>query len=129
MLVRLQVHISKTRASTDMPSDNDAFFANILSMFKAHFGSAAKAYWVYDGDLCPCCLMRPVDVMRYQGKEALSVNAFMYRDRGALIAYLLCGECAEHIMTHANSKPTSLHGAIEKNLAAAYLQHLNSLDA
>ena len=98
---------------------------DILDLMKAQFGDAAKAYWVYDGDLCPCCLKRKIDAMIYEGKEALSINAFMYRDRGVLIAYFLCGQCATDIMAHSKNGPTSKHKSIEENLISAYLRHLH----
>ena len=44
-----------------------------------------------------------------------------------LIAYLLCGECAQEIMTKQPKEPTSMHKAIEDNLVSAYLHYLNSL--
>ena len=97
----------------------------ILDVMKAQFGDAAKAYWVYDGDLCPCCLKRKIDEMMYEGKKALSINAFMYRERGVLIAYMLCGQCATDIMAQSKNGPTSMHKSIEANLINAYLRHLN----
>lgn len=112
-----------------MRNEKDDFFADILSTFKSHFGNAAKAFWVYDGELCPCCLTQPIDIMIYKGKKALSVNAFMYRERGVLIAYLLCGQCAESIMAQSKNGPTSMHTSIEKNLINAYLHHMDSLNA
>ena len=99
----------------------------IIDMMKAQFGRAVKAYWFYDGDLCPCCLSRPIDEMVYNDQRALSINAFMYRERGVLIAYLLCGQCAQKLMAQASKEPTSMHKAIENNLVSAYLYHVNSL--
>jgi hypothetical protein len=96
-------------------------------MMKAQFGRAVKAYWFYDGDLCPCCLSSPIDEMIFEGKKALSINAFMYRERGVLIAYLLCGQCAQEILAQSPKEPTSRHKAIENNLVSAYLHHVNSL--
>lgn len=110
-----------------MPKEKESSAEDILEMMKAHFGNAVKAYWFYDGDLCPCCMSRPVGEMMYNNEKALSVNAFMYRERGALIAYLLCGQCAEEIMEQSPKEPTSMHEAIEKNLVDAYLGYLNSL--
>jgi hypothetical protein len=98
----------------------------IVEMMKAHFGNAVKAYWFYDGDTCPCCLCNPIDEMVIEGVRALSVNAFMYRERGVLIAYLLCGECAQKLMAQKPNEPTSMHKDIEKNLVTAYLQYVNS---
>ena len=67
--------------------------------------------------------------MIYEGKEALSINAFMYRERGVLIAYLLCGQCGGDIIAQSKNGPTSMHESIEKNLINAYLRHMNSFDA
>lgn len=112
-----------------MDSERDDFFEGILDMMKAHFGNAARAFWVYDGDLCPCCRTRKIDIMDYQGKKALSINAFMYRDMGVLIGYMLCGRCANSIMAQCKNGPTSMHSSIEDNLTDAYLCYLNSQDA
>jgi hypothetical protein len=106
-----------------------AVLDTLISFGKAQFGDAVKAYWVYDGDLCPCCLKRKIDTMKYKGKEALSVNGFMYRERGVLIGYLLCGLCAGDIFQTSWKWKTQIHENIEKNLISAYLQHLASLDA
>lgn len=109
-----------------MPKETELSPENVMNMFKAQFGNAVKAYWWYDGDFCPCCLTRRIDAMIYEGKEALSINGFMYRERGVLIAYLLCGKCAEKLVAEKPTKPTSMHKAIEENLVSAYLLHLNS---
>ena len=113
-------------------ADQD-FIAAILnamvSFGKAQFGDAVKAYWVYDGKLCPCCLKRPIDVMKYKGQDALSVNGFMYRERGVLIGYLLCGLCARDIFDTARQGKTRKQDDVEKNLISAYLRYLASLGA
>ena len=99
---------------------------------KAQFGNAMKSFWLYDGDLCPGCLASPIDKIKVQGKDALSINGFMYRPRGVLIGYFLCETCANYIFKEAQKNPykqTPLHADIERNLAAAYHKHLSSLDA
>jgi len=102
-------------------------FSEILDLMKAQFGDAAKAFWVYDGDLCPGCMVNKVDLMEYEGKEALSLNFFMYRERGALIAYVLCGNCAMDVLaTPPGTVTTPRHKSIETNLIDAYLRHLRS---
>lgn len=108
------------------------FEATLDKMFaqaKAHFGSAVKGQWFYTDDACPGC-GSPIKVMKYKNKEAMSVNAFIYRPRGIMIGYLLCGRCAEHIFaaTQKNPTETPLHGIIEQNLTAAYLRHMASMD-
>lgn len=90
------------------------------------FGSAVKSRWFHDGDGCPGC-GREVKGMKFKGKNALSLNAFIFREHGVLIAYLLCGKCARHIFKEAEKNPfsqTALHTKIEKNLKQAFLKHL-----
>lgn len=110
-----------------MPEEKQYSPEDIIEMMKAQFGRAVKAYWFYDGDFCPCCLSRPIDEMMFEGKKALSINAFMYRERGVLIAYLLCGQCAQEILGQSPKEPTSMHKTIENNLVSAYLHYVNSL--
>ena len=110
-----------------MPEKKQYSPEEIIDMMKAQFGNAVKAYWFYDGDFCPCCLSHLIDEMMFEGKKALSINAFMYRERGVLIAYLLCGKCAQEILAQSPMQPTSKHKAIENNLVSAYLRYMNSL--
>jgi len=94
---------------------------------KAQFGSAVKTFWFYDGDICPACSQRAIDTMKIKGKEALSLNAFINRKDGTLIGYFLCETCAKQVLSDAKKNPytqTAVHAAIEKNLIAAYHQHL-----
>jgi hypothetical protein len=118
------------------PADDEAEVLGLLDKLyaqaKAQFGAAVKGQWFYTGELCPGCSIRPIEVMRYKGKAALSMNAFMYRARGVLIGYLLCEVCATQIFKAAEKNPYQqipLHNDIERNLIAAYHQHLTSLDA
>lgn len=93
---------------------------------KIQFGSAIRSRWFHDGDGCPGC-GREVDEMKFKGKRALSLNAFIYRDHGVLIGYLLCGKCANYILKESKKNPfeqTPLHGEIESNLKKAFLKHL-----
>jgi hypothetical protein len=113
--------------TADMPKDKKYSVEDIINMMKAQFGNAVKAYWFYDGDLCPCCSLRPIDEMMYDNQKALSINAFMYRERGVLIAYLLCGQCGQEIIAKRPKEPTNKHKAIEDNLVSAYMRHLKSL--
>lgn len=99
---------------------------------KTQFGNAVKSFWFYEGDLCPGCLARPIGVVKIKGRDGLPINAFMYRPRGVLIGYFLCGTCADFIFREAEKNPfkqTPLHADIERNLIAAYHRHLSSLDA
>lgn len=90
------------------------------------FGSAIRTRWFYDRDGCPGC-GREIDAVKFKKKKALSLNAFIYREHGVLIAYLLCGKCANYIMQESKKdafSKTVLHGEIEKNLKQAFLRHL-----
>ncbi len=105
-----------------------ALFADV----KARFGDAIKSFWLYDGDLCPGCLMRSTGRLKFHGQEVLAINAFVYRPRGVLIGYYLCEICTDFIFQEAAQHPyqqTPLHGEIERNLAAGYRRYLASLDA
>jgi hypothetical protein len=109
----------------------EELLTELFTRAKAQFGSAVKSYWFYDGDPCPGCGF-PVDAMKYKGQDALSLNAFIYRPRGVLIGYLLCGLCAQQIFEMAQKNPyvqTPLHAVIEQNLIKAYQRYLASLDA
>ncbi|CAN5785195.1 hypothetical protein BH24ACI3_BH24ACI3_00510 [soil metagenome] len=90
------------------------------------FGDAVKSRWFYDGDGCPGC-GRDISPMKYKKKKAMSLNAFMYREKGVLIGYLLCGKCASLIHdTAAADQYTDLpvHAEIEENLKKAFVKHL-----
>ena len=98
---------------------------------KARFGSAVKGRWLYDGETCPGC-QREIDTVKIKGEEALSLNAFIYRPRGVLIGYMLCGRCAKEIFKAAKKNPYTqipLHTKIEENLVAAFKRYLASMSA
>ncbi len=110
----------------------DEMLAQLFAQAKAQFGDAVKSFWFYDGDLCPACSQRPIEVMKFKGKDALSLNAFIYRQRGVLIGYLLCETCAKQIFRDAQKHPytqTAAHAEIEKNLISAYLSYIGKLNA
>ena len=114
---------------------NDDYLNNALTqMFQqaqTQFGDAVKAHWFHGSESCPGC-GREVDAMTYKGENALSLNAFIYRERGVLIGYLLCGHCAGKIVKDAEKNPyqqTALHAKIEENLIEAYKQYIRTLDA
>jgi hypothetical protein len=93
---------------------------------QTQFGSAIRSRWFHDGDGCPGC-GRKIDEMKFKGKKALSLNAFIFRDHGVLIAYLLCGKCAKQIFPDSGKEllgELPLHTVIENNLKKAYLKHL-----
>ncbi len=114
---------------------NDEYANNLLTqMFQqaqAQFGDAVKSHWFNSSENCPGC-GGEVDALKFKGQDALSLNAFIYRERGVLIGYFLCGRCAGKIMGGAKKNPykeTALHSKIEKNLIEAYKQYLRTLDA
>ena len=127
---------SRSRKNRNSPNESKTEADKILEMMfnqgKAQFGNAMKSFWLYDGDLCPGCLARTIDTMKIKGKDALSINGFMYRLHGVLIGYFLCETCASYIFKEAAKNPykqTHLHTDIERNLAEAYHKYLASLDA
>lgn len=85
------------------------------------FGSAIRSRWLHDGDGCPGC-GREIKAMKFKGKDSLSLNAFIFREHGVLIAYLLCGKCGNKVIRATSDTP--LHAEIEKNLKQAFLKHL-----
>ena len=98
----------------------------IFRQAQMQFGSAIKSRWLHDGDDCPGC-GREIDAMKFKGKKALSLNAFIFREHGVLIAYMLCGKCARYIFRESEKNPysqTPLHTEIEKNLKKAFVKHL-----
>ncbi len=99
---------------------------------RAQFGDAVKAFWFYEDEFCPGCAVRPIGTMKIKGEDSVAINGFMYRQRGVLIGYFLCGTCATYIHGEAKKNPykeTSLHTDIERNLIAGYHKHLKSLNA
>lgn len=122
----------KRHSADSSKTEPDKILEMMFAQGRAQFGDAFKSFWFYDGEFCPGCLARPIDKMKYKGKEALSINGFMYRPRGVLIGYFLCDTCANHIFKEAEKNPykqTRLHAEIEMNLKDAYHKHLASLDA
>jgi hypothetical protein len=118
--------------ANDSRSEADKILELMYAQGKAQFGDAVKSFWLYADNLCPGCMARPIDQMKYKGKDALSINGFMYRPRGVLIGYFLCDTCANYIFKEAAKNPykqTPLHTDIERNLAEAYHKYMASLDA
>ncbi len=115
----------------DVNEQIDATLTQLFIQAHSQFGDAIKGFWFDDSEACPGC-GREIDLMKYKGKEAMSLNAFIYRKRGMLIGYFLCGRCANQIFRDAERNPmqqTSRHTIIEKNLIKAYQKYLNSMDA
>ncbi len=99
----------------------------IFRQAQMQFGSAVKSRWLHDGNGCPGCGSK-IDSFKFKKKDSVSLNAFIYREHGVLIAYLLCGKCARRIIRESETNPlaktTPLHTGIEKNLKQAFLKHL-----
>ncbi len=98
----------------------------LFEQAQMQFGSAIKSRWLHDRDDCPGC-GNAIDPVKIKGHELLSLNAFIYRQYGVLIAYLLCGRCAKKIFKSAERNPgghTPLHARIEKNLKLAFSKQL-----
>ena len=90
------------------------------------FAGAVRSRWFHDGDGCPGC-GKELGVVKYKKKKALSLNAFIFREHGVLIAYMLCSRCANYVIRESEENPlgqTALHAVIEKNLKENYLKHL-----
>jgi hypothetical protein len=105
----------------------NAALAKLFAQAQMQFGKAIKTYRFHDEETCPGC-GRKVDLMQVKGENALSLNAFIYRERGVLIGYLLCSRCAKQVFRDNKRHPgqeTSLHSTIEQNLVKAYLRSLN----
>ena len=113
------------------PSSIDELMDAMFAQAKARFGPAVKSNWVYTGELCPGCQKNPVGEIKFKGKNALAINAFIYRARGVLIGYFLCETCANYIHSEAKKNPykqTPLHTDIERTLSMAYDEHRATLN-
>ncbi len=122
----------KSNKNTSFTTEADEMLAKLFAQAKAQFGDAIKSFWFYDGDLCPACNRRSIGVIKIKNQPALSLNAFIYRERGVLIGYFLCETCAGRIFRDAQKNPytqTKVHAEIERNLISAYLSYLMNLDA
>ncbi|MBP6469078.1 MAG: hypothetical protein KBE23_02840 [Chloroflexi bacterium] len=113
--------------------NQEEYIENVLiSVFlqaREQFGNAIKSYWFYESDSCPSCGYK---LTRFKKKreDMLSINTFIYRQRGVLIGYFLCGRCAQKVHLDAKRNPgvqTSVHDRIEETLVAAYHKHMNAL--
>ena len=101
-------------------------FDQLFRQAEMQFGSAVRSRWFHDGDGCPGCGSE-IKKMKFKKQQALSINAFIFREHGVLIGYLLCGKCAKHIIKESEKDPitpTALHAEIERNLKQAFLKHL-----
>jgi hypothetical protein len=99
----------------------------LFAQAQMQFGKAIKTYRFHDEETCPGCGRR-INLSKANGEDVLSLNAFIYRERGVLIGYLLCSRCAKQVFRDNKRNPgqeTSLHNTIEANLVIAYLRTLN----
>ena len=83
------------------------------------FGSAIKSKWFHSEDGCPGC-GKAISKLKHKGTDAISLNAFIYREHGVLIAYMLCGKCGKKVINAKTDTP--LHSAIEATLKRSYLR-------
>jgi hypothetical protein len=101
----------------------------IFEQGQKQFGPFLTTHWLYNGETCPGC-NAAVNLMKYKGKKAASLNVFIYRRRGVLIGYMLCRQCAQYIFQASKENPnirtTPLHPTIEQNLSDAYERYLGS---
>ncbi len=103
---------------------NKEIFETLELLFvqaQMRFGRAVKERWFHDGDGCPGC-GNAIKGMKYKGQDVLSLNAFIFREHGVLIGYLLCGKCGNKVIRATSETP--LHAEIEKNLKQAFIKHL-----
>ena len=115
----------------DPEQEVHAMLDELFRRARRQFGSAVKGQWMYGSDYCPGC-SKTITATTFTGHEAISLNAYIYREYGMLIGYLLCGACAERVFQAAQRHPgrqSTLHARIEERLSAAYLRYLKSLDA
>ncbi|GIK54961.1 MAG: hypothetical protein HND44_01150 [Chloroflexi bacterium] len=109
---------------------NDALIGVFLQM-QAQYGKVVNGVWFNEEAECPGC-GRPIDALKTKKGDVLSLNIFIYGERGILIGYFLCSRCAKEIFKAAKRNPgvqTARHDTIEANLTNAYLKHMNSMDA
>ncbi len=109
---------------------NDAL-AQMFLQAHAQFGDAVKSYWFNDSGICPGC-GRQAGPVKFKGKDAISLNAFIYREVGVLIGYFLCQRCLKEVFRTAKRTPGvqgPRHDAIEDNLRTAYQRHMSAMDS
>lgn len=109
---------------------NDSLKDALTKMFidmHARFGDVVRGYWLYESDDCPGCGQK-AQPFPHKGREALSLNIFIYRERGILIGYVLCGRCGKKVIQAGKQHPgrqIALHDTIEATLKRGYDARLN----
>lgn len=109
-----------------MKNEIEDIFEQLFRQARMQFGNAIRGRWMHDGEGCPGC-GKEIGVMKYKKTDALSLNAFIFREHGVLIAYMLCGRCANHIFRQSKKNPyrkLPIHDEIEKNLKRAFVKHM-----
>ncbi len=112
--------------SASEPRSYEETLARMLIIAQTQWGHWIRSYWFYEADRCPGC-EGLLDTLRIKGREALSLNVFIYRRRGVLIGYCLCRRCAGAIFMAAHKRPgvqIGLHVRIEERLIEAYERHI-----
>jgi len=103
----------------------DSALGALFNRMNAWPGRPIRSQWCCDSEVWPGCGKRPVGPFKHQGRDVVSVNAFLYREEGVLISYQLCGQCAAAVMKSARrhpQDPSPLHRTIEAHLISAYHQ-------
>lgn len=100
-----------------------ALFDDLYHRLKMQSGGVIRSRWFHTEADCPGCGKKLTN-MKYEGKNAISLNTFIFREHGVLIGYLLCGKCAKQLFKKDEDplKHLPLHDAIEKTLKASYLR-------
>ena len=114
-----------------IPDEIDVVLQHLFAQSHAQFGNAIKGYWFDESGRCPAC-SGAIEKFKMKGKDMLSLNAYIFRRKGILIGYFLCGRCAKRVFKDAKENPyrqTAVHERIEANLEKAYLTHMSSMDA
>lgn len=93
----------------------------VFKKAQSQFGDAIKSRWFHGLDPCPGC-GKKIGAMKWKGQDAMSLNAFIFREHGVLIGYLLCGKCGKKVIKSTETTP--LHLKIEETLKKEFLRHL-----
>ena len=92
----------------------------LFDQAKSMYGDIIENYWFYESEICPGCGSE-IDTLKFGEEDAVSLNAYMYRDLNTLIAYLLCSNCVTEIF-RKSKKSKTIYPKIEENLKNSYLE-------
>lgn len=101
-----------------------AGFEELVALMRVRYGHLFETYWLYEGEVCPCCGKRPVGVWHDQAGAGVSLNTFIYSERRVLIGYQTCRVCGVDLLQASEKWKAVLHEQIEACLIAAYDQWL-----